>query len=141
MQNGIYTIQNMETGEHRTFRVKTQKDDARFAPGERVVALLTGPDNGNDYRGFGFVNGNEIALWRSKRTPAFRHYKAMLETAAAVLPEGDTEYREEIFQYFGRPYKVMMEVRCRRCNRRLTTPESIRRGLGPECADAMGLAG
>jgi hypothetical protein len=42
--NGTYTITS-PTGEHRTFRIKTQKDDARFAPGKRTIALLTGSDN------------------------------------------------------------------------------------------------
>lgn len=37
--NGFYTIRNRQTGEHRTFRIATQAEDARFAPGERIVSL------------------------------------------------------------------------------------------------------
>ena len=51
--NGEITLTNRETGEHRTFRIRTNKEDARFAPGERVIALLTGPDNTTSYTGFG----------------------------------------------------------------------------------------
>jgi hypothetical protein len=43
--NGRYTIQSKQTGEHRTFWVKTQAADAKFAPGRRVVSLLTGSQN------------------------------------------------------------------------------------------------
>ena len=31
--NGTITVSNPATGQHRTFRVRTQKPDARFAPG------------------------------------------------------------------------------------------------------------
>lgn len=51
--NGKLTFHNSRTGEHRTFQVKTQDADAKFAPGERIVSLLVGNDNQNDYRGFG----------------------------------------------------------------------------------------
>ena len=61
--NGIYTVTNKETGEHRTFAVRTQKEDAKFAPGERIVALLTGPNNEDDYTGFGFVTPAGIIVW------------------------------------------------------------------------------
>ena len=41
--NGTITIHNPKTGDHRTFQIKTQPADAKFAPGRRVVSLLTGP--------------------------------------------------------------------------------------------------
>jgi hypothetical protein len=34
-----------------------------------------------------------------------------------------------------RGYRIHLEGRCLRCNRPLTTPESIRRGIGPICAE------
>lgn len=36
--NGKFTITNSK-GEHRTFSVKTQAKDAKFAPGQRVLAV------------------------------------------------------------------------------------------------------
>jgi hypothetical protein len=35
--------------------------------------------------------------------------------------------------------EVYHEGRCGRCNRKLTVPESIETGLGPECASKLGL--
>lgn len=117
--NGCITISNRETGEHRTFRIRTQPTESKFAPGKRVVSLLTGPDNSSDYRGFGFVNDDgSITVWRKKRTPVFETYARML-----VSPERYTDRCD---------YDI--EGRCRKCNRKLTVPESIRTGIGPVCA-------
>lgn len=129
--NGKYTIQNRTTGEHRTFMVKTQAPDAKFAPGTRIVALLTGSDNDSDasYQGFGFVNFDGIRVWTAKRgteagkKSAWEHYAAMLWSLA--VDSGASEYAEK--------YSLLMEGRCVKCNRVLTEPESIRTGIGPVC--------
>ena len=66
--NGTFTMTNRESGEHRTFQIRTQPDDAKFAPGKRVIALLRGPDNESDYQPFGFVSEDgTIYVWRSKQ--------------------------------------------------------------------------
>ena len=129
--NGSYTIQNKESGEHRTFRVKTQKQDANFAPGERIVALLSGPNNESDYRGFGFVKENGIIVWTKHRYPklknsnmsAFEFY-AFLLWQLTTNPDSEWHHR----------YSIQLEKHCIRCNRKLTHPESIETGIGPECA-------
>jgi hypothetical protein len=36
-------------------------------------------------------------------------------------------------------YRLLVEGTCVRCNRRLTTPESIESGIGPVCAGRVGL--
>ena len=51
--NGRFTVTSTKTGEHRTFRIRTQPDDAKFAPKERVITLLIGPDNESSYKGTG----------------------------------------------------------------------------------------
>lgn len=131
--NGKFTLRNRETGEHRTFSVKTQAADARFAPGERVVALLTGSDNENDYTGFGFMKDDGIVVWKSKRQAdgskgAYDWYAEMLFT---LVVDGG-------FSPFAEKYELMEETVCRVCNRTLTTPESIQSGIGPICASKLG---
>lgn len=118
--DGCVTISNAQTGNHRTFKVRTQAQDANFAPGKRIIALLTGPDNTSDYQPFGFVEDNRVRLWKSKQTDTFRKYADMLERPSAYESLGFITY-----QY---------EARCKRCGRLLTRPESITLGLGPECA-------
>lgn len=126
--NGKITIKS-PTGQHRTFCIKTQKDDANFAPGERIISLLDGPDNENDYKQFGFVKeGGLIVVWRKYRgsvgdngyePSAYERYAKML-------------MHVEHYERLGAQY--MFATSCRRCNRTLTTPESIQSGIGPICA-------
>lgn len=119
--NGRITVKNPATGDHRTFRIRTQADDSTFAPGERIVALLTGPDNGTDYQQFGFVKPDgSVILWKKFRNnPLWGTYVNMLRH-----PQWWTENRNLQYLYEGR---------CRRCNRALTDPTSIETGIGPVC--------
>ena len=110
---GTYTLQHEEG--HTTFRVKIQPSDAKFAPGATVIELLVGQDNEGDYSTFGFLRDGRVFPFK-----AFRSHETLLERANEFLrdPEGD---------------KVLASKRCARCNRKLTTPESIEAGFGPEC--------
>lgn len=126
--NGRITLHNPATGNHRTFQIRTIPEDSTFAPGKRVVELLTGPDNESNYRGFGFVDVRvggfvEIHLWR-KATEADANFKAFADMLLRPVA------------YAARGIEYLFEGRCRRCNRALTTPESIKRGIGPVCAIA-----
>ena len=118
--NGAITVSNPETGGHRTFEIATQKDDASFAPGERIISLLTGSDNENDFDAFGFVkNDGRIFVWKRFRGTVY-------ETLADMV--ANPERWVDRVEYH-------VESTCRRCNRRLTTPESIESGIGPICAE------
>jgi hypothetical protein len=118
--NGIITVENPARGTHRTFRIETQPADAKFAPGERILSLLIGPDNGYDYLGIGFVKDDgRVILWKRYQT---EQYHALVRVLQKV----------DHFRSIGLVYHF--EGRCRKCNRTLTTPESIRSGIGPTCA-------
>ena len=120
--NGTITIQNPATGNHRTFRVRTQPADAKFAPGERIVSLLTGSDNESDYTGFGFVaDDGRIRVWTSKRAA----------DGGVFVKFADMLTRPDHYESLGCRY--LWSERCRKCNRRLTTPESVAAGIGPKC--------
>jgi len=132
--NGEYTITNAK-GEHKTLKVKRQKDDARFAPGERIVQLLTGSDNEFNYTGFGFVKADgKINVWRKKQGRMMNYLAVLLTAAFAAIEASDSETVEVPFEFSGHSYTVLLSKRCLRCNRKLTNPESIRLGIGPECA-------
>ena len=142
--NGTYTIVNPE-GQHRTFSIKTQAKDAKFAPGQRVLALLSGPDNDRDYQGFAFVDDvYGVQVWRSKTATPPSIYQWYAELFGQVFKAASEQGRdltdpELTFDYKGRTYKVMVSKRCCVCNRTLTTPDSIRSGIGPICAAGGGL--
>lgn len=118
--NGRVAISNPATGGHRTFRVRTKSDRSDFAPGQRVVELLVGPDNGEDYQPFAFVGDDgRVHVWRKKRGGSFDTFADMLNRAEWWRVRRGLQYRTE--------------VKCRRCNRDLTDPLSIDLGIGPIC--------
>ena len=127
--NGVYTIQNLTTGDHRTFNIRTQPHDATFAPNRRIIALLDGPDNNSNYRGFGFVEDDGITVWnkykgRNKKSN-FDWFALMIWHIATGQPCREFDHSK---------YKLHLEGKCIRCNRRLSTPNSIETGIGPICA-------
>lgn len=117
--NGIFTITSTKTGDHRTFKIRTQPLDSNFAPGKRVLYLLTGPNNTQDYKGFAFVDDNGIHLWKKSQTPQYQAFVRMLLNLTQFEAEGKCT--------------VQAATTCRVCNRTLTTPESIESGIGPIC--------
>lgn len=119
--NGKITVENTATGNHRTFRIRTQKSDAKFAPGERILSLLTGPDNQSSYTQIGFVKPDgRVILWQKYRTEQYRSLVRVLRNPG--------QYPTCVYHYEGR---------CRVCDRSLTTPESISSGIGPVCGGRL----
>lgn len=120
--NGFVSMLSKRTGEHRTFRIWTQKEDAEFMPGRRLVGLLSGPDNESDYIAFGVLSesGDSIYLWKKHKGSKFFEW-----VAAALLDPVRFSDRVE-FSFDGR---------CRVCNRLLTDPFSVESGIGPKCAE------
>jgi hypothetical protein len=119
--DGYYTAV-LADGSHRTFRVRTQSEDAEFAPNQQIIATLVGPDNSGDYKGWGFINNGRINVWKSRQNKIGDWY----EIADAALFTND--YKKAGLAY------ATQSGNCYRCNRLLTEPESIARGLGPICA-------
>ena len=117
--NGKLTAFNPATGKHRTFAITTQPEDAKFAPGQRIVSLLVGSDNTSSYQSFGFVQPNgSVRLFRSKSDGVWPTYADMIVNPPKWEAKG-VQYN--------------FEGHCRVCNRLLTTPESVASGIGPTC--------
>lgn len=132
--NGIVTVTSLESGEHRTLRVRTEHWPQRNQDGSpkvdekgdvitkavRVAGLLTGPDNETHYTGFAVVSDDgRVNLYHKYRdSETYGWYRKFL-----MHPERYT-----------RKVSINFEGRCRRCNKLLTTEESVARGLGSKCA-------
>mgnify|MGYP001325848046 CR=1 FL=1 len=130
VKDGIYTVISPKGG-HRTFRVRTQPDDSNFLPGNQVLALLVGPDNSNDYVQFGMLRPNgRFHCFRNRRGTEYEKLGQMVE-ALLVNPAAGDRLRDA-------GYGVQESLRCFRCFRLLTTPESLERGYGPECWEKLG---
>lgn len=124
LANGFHTL-TFPDGSHRTFRVHRQRNKAKFKPGKRLIGILIGPDNSADYEEFGEVTENGIAIWKSRQ-----HNKKLVEYAAIIWSIANGEVIED--------YGLMTDSRCTVCNRHLTDPESVTRGIGPLCWERLG---
>jgi hypothetical protein len=126
-----FTVTNNK-GEHVTFMVQASKPTAQFPRVSYFVKVFTGTDNtANTHYTYMGVLALDGTFRRSDRSR---------------IAEGDV--RARVFEFALdiiaglRPlpvgYDVKHEGRCGRCARLLTNPESIDRGIGPECIKFMG---
>ena len=120
--NSLVTIQSGKTGKHFTYKVKRHKDDKDLY----FIRLLVNSDNTKDYRYIGCYYADRKILHLAKPwndvtiescPPSVRALK-FLFTRMSDPPEQLIVYHNG---------------RCACCGRILTTPESIKRGFGPEC--------
>lgn len=130
IQNQTITINNRNSGEHRTFRIKLVQGGA--IKGKQILELLIGQDNESDYQAFAFISDAGAQVWKRYKEPGkgsiWQVYAAMIEQHLGLREHGFTFNQIEF----------LSSRRCMRCNRTLTTPESIERGIGPECAEKWG---
>ena len=91
----------------------------------RFVKVLTGSDNEKDYRYAGFIRDGEF------------HYGGERSKIAAGAPSLDA-FAWFMLNLGSEQISVWHEGSCSRCNRKLTTPQSIERGLGPTCWERAG---
>jgi hypothetical protein len=127
--NATLTLVSKQSGNRFTFKFQRPDSDAPNRP--IWVRVLNGPDNENSYEFVGTIwiqsNGSYM-LVRGKST--------IQEDATSV----------KILNWFIRAInngrvleqaEVWHEGRCGRCGRKLTVPESISSGYGPECIKLM----
>lgn len=127
--NATFTIESERTGEHKTFKIRRPEANDRFPHPCFFVSLLTGPCNETNYTYIGKVNEftGELTLTKgSKRNDnspdvlTFRWFMKHLFSDKVLVNA-----------------KVHHEGKCGCCGRKLTVPESIERGIGPECFSRM----
>ncbi len=129
--NATITIVSPVTGDHRTFRIRTiQRGDLK---GRRIVELLVGPDNGNDFRGFGSVDEDgSIKVWKR-----FHGDQNNVRSSGGFAPRSLYEKFADLLCYpekwQAKGVRYAFALRCRRCGRLLSVPESVASGYGPEC--------
>lgn len=152
LHGGTYTITHDERG-HYTVKVHTVQN-GKLA-GKRIISLLAGPDNENDYRGVAFWDDQKrrAFVWKKYASDADlrewpldgnhwpKAYNAIerritvflsLAVVAPSLPEGKADY------WTREGYRLERASRCVVCNRTLTTPQSLELGIGPVCAERVG---
>jgi hypothetical protein len=129
--NATFTVDNGK-GTHYTFKIRQpKKDNPRFTgSAPHFASLLTGPDNVNSYSYLGMITEREgfkltkASTMNDDSTPV-KVFRWALKHALGdrQLPAG---------------YAIHHEGKCGCCGRALTVPESIKRGIGPECWSKLG---
>lgn len=131
--NAIFTARSEKTGIHFTFRVRQCPDE----PKKRLwfAQVLCGPNNEEDYQYLGTIRPR---LSMIPNDPAaqleFSHgvkSRIRLDAPSAVAARWVLGHL-----LAGKPMPgctIFHEGRCGRCGRKLTVPESISSGFGPEC--------
>lgn len=137
--NAYFTVRSMKTGQRYTFRVSMPKPDENRFPQTwkqnwkanqapvHFVSYLSGTSNESDYTYLGMIkNGQFMSTRKSAHLASSTVFKAF-SFVFSHLVRVQMPPQAEIWH----------EGRCGRCGRKLTVPESIEAGIGPECATRM----
>ena len=134
--NATFTIEMAESfaakhqlKPHYTFKVKKKEASMKY-PESWFVSLLTGRDNETSYSYLGMLDPKEgkFALTRASKLKDESMVVKLLRRSLERIWKNETQEIEAA------GFKIHHEGRCGRCGRKLTVPESIETGLGPECA-------
>jgi hypothetical protein len=116
-------------GGRLTFVVRYQPPEGDF--GEAYFVYLD-PHHGNERKGLVYLGKlsapsySRMSLWKTKKSPAEeREMEMRVFRIVLAIVDGDMPPPEGVwFSHFGK---------CSACGRKLTDPESVARGLGPDC--------
>jgi hypothetical protein len=128
--NSYFTIRSMKTSARYTFNVNVSDDGKIY-----FVSVLWGSNNETDYRYLGIIE-------QKYNSRVFRTTRKSVGQLSAGMPQAvafDYLLRHLEHPRGGMPEQVEFwhEGRCGRCGRKLTVPESIAAGIGPDCAERM----
>lgn len=124
----------VEVKPHYTYRVSFKKATGNFNNDAYFLQLLTGPDNTKSYTYLAMLvkeSGAVRITGKSCREEGSVEV-ALARRALARIWADEVESIEAV------GFKLHHEGRCGKCGRALTTPESVERGIGPECWGRMG---
>lgn len=126
--NAHFTLVSERTGRRFTYRARTN------AAGRLIfVDLLTGSDNDNDYSFAGTVRSADPYEFR------YSDKSTIAPDAAGITAITWLFTRLRYERPITKGTQFWHDGHCARCGRRLTTPESIELGIGPVCAEKMGV--
>lgn len=131
--NATVTLRSVATGARFTFKVKKPDDFKEDRP-IWFVSLLNGPDNDRDFQYMGQLRLAQ-GTYRYDHGKKSRVGLKATSTAAWVFFTRNLFERNRLHE----GVECWHEGRCGRCNRKLTVPESVELGFGPDCAEEMGL--
>jgi hypothetical protein len=113
------TLVSKKTGSRFTYRVRNSRDN----PNVKFVGVQTGSSNLH-YDYVGYLHGTTFKTSeKAKVSPTSIEFRAFQFFCDSVLNQ----------EVLPSTLECLHSNKCGRCARPLTTPESIARGIGPEC--------
>jgi len=129
--NATITLKSMKTNTRFTYKIQKPKEINSKSPVSFFVKLMNGPDNNNDFQYLGCIyTDNNYRLGKKSKI-----------TATAPSAIAFNWFWNHVIKNKHLPpnsIEVWHEGTCCRCGRKLTVPESISDGIGPECKKHMG---
>jgi len=122
----VFTLENSETGNYLTFKVKQIKKNYKEVPGQFAIECKTLGDKAHGYKFLGFVDLNERKFKKRYWDSNFVGFKTW------VWLLKNLERLEDFTKL-----AIYHEGRCCKCGMPLTVPESIDSGIGPDCKKTM----
>lgn len=119
----IFTVRNVVTGNRFTYKLTRKKSLKEGDDDVVFVKVLSRPDNTSDYTFIGTIFGG-TTYKHSSKSPFGSD--AMSSKAIDWLVRNAKSLPENV--------EVWHEGKCARCGRKLTVPDSIQSGFGPECS-------
>lgn len=125
--NATVTFRSSKTGNRYTFRIREADKRNPNDPNTHFVSLLTGADNESSYNYMGMIQNNHFRITSKSKMgndsiPVKTFVWAFDSFLKGVVPAA---------------LQVWHEGRCGKCGRKLTVPESIASGFGPDCVRDM----
>ena len=118
------TVQSKTSAERFTYRVRQNYNDGP----SHYVELLTGPDNTQCYSYLGCIFDRE----------RYSHgRKSKIDQSSPAAMAFSWIWASLQCDCFHPKFSLWHEGYCVKCKRLLTTPDSIRRGMGPVCYAAI----
>ena len=137
--NSTFTLVSKTTGRRFTYRVKSGTKDRNFQWSTEnqnrnifFVSVLTDGDNTGDYTYLGELIRQEPSGYSFK----WRHGRKSTVSPEAKSAKGFAWFVNQLESHRDTSDQLEFwhEGKCGRCGRKLTVPESIESGMGPECA-------
>jgi hypothetical protein len=116
------TLRSKKTGTRFTYRISVSDDGLCY-----FVGVLTGADNESAYSYLGRISRD--IFWLGRKVPRPGDISRDAPSAKAF----DWAWRALVKGQLPEQLEIFHEGRCGRCARKLTVPESIQSGFGPEC--------
>jgi len=121
---------------HYTYKIEQSEPSDKFSNPAHFVKLLNGPDNTKDFAYLGMLNPTtgEVRLTLKSCAGDTSWAVRIVRRVLAQMFEG-----QGIAGITCHGWEVDHMGKCGRCGRPLTVPESIECGIGPDCAEQMGI--